>query len=625
MSVGLGERGFVVDPITFSVVLNRFDSIAKEMTLTLEFTAWTSILALAKDFSCAIYDRDARQVTMSEALPMHMSSLSIVLKEIARTFEGDIGEGDVIACNDPYRGNTHIGDLVTACPVFWEGELLFWAVTKGHQLDCGAFIASSVTPSSKNVWQEGITIPPVKLYEAGVQRRDLVDLYLSNVRYRELLYGDLLAQLGSIWKGQERLHELCGEHGAGVVMAYVDEIIDYADRRAAEAIRAMPDGVYEAEGWIDSDGFDRTDLPVRVSVTIADDRVKVDYAGSAPQAAGGVNGSFATMNGAGAVPVLMCLDPDIPHNEGCISHVEVSAEEGSICWAKFPASTSCATIVPSDMMQDVVNKALAYAIPDLVAAGTPRCANYPVLASTGSHTGEPWGAFMFNNGGGSGAANAADGWPLIGTTSASGGLKSLSVEQIELIYPILVEHWQLEPESMGYGHAIGGPGNRFVMRPRADPLSVVEYGDGRSNPPHGVLGGTPGFGGGAYVENRTTGKRRFVSATGEILVEMDEVWVGVSSGGGGYGDPLQRDPHTVAENVRDGLISRETAKTVFGVSLTTSLEPQIHQDETEALRAQIHDQRDEPPTITPTKPNAATWLQEHMTENDEYLLNPQIG
>ena len=170
VSVGLGERGFVVDPITFSVVLNRFDSIAKEMTLTLEFTAWTSILALAKDFSCAIYDRDARQVTMSEALPMHMSSLSIVLKEIARTFEGDIGEGDVIACNDPYRGNTHIGDLVTACPVFWEGELLFWAVTKGHQLDCGAFIASSVTPSSKNVWQEGITIPPVKLYEAGVQR-----------------------------------------------------------------------------------------------------------------------------------------------------------------------------------------------------------------------------------------------------------------------------------------------------------------------------------------------------------------------------------------------------------------------------------------------------------------------
>ena len=189
VSVGLGERGFVVDPITFSVVLNRFDSIAKEMTLTLEFTAWTSILALAKDFSCAIYDRDARQVTMSEALPMHMSSLSIVLNEIARTFEGDIGEGDVIACNDPYRGNTHIGDLVTACPVFWEGELLFWAVTKGHQLDCGAFIASSVTPSSKNVWQEGITIPPVKLYEAGVQRADLVDLYLSNVRYRSCCMG----------------------------------------------------------------------------------------------------------------------------------------------------------------------------------------------------------------------------------------------------------------------------------------------------------------------------------------------------------------------------------------------------------------------------------------------------
>ena len=232
---------------------------------------------------------------------------------------------------------------------------------------------------------------------------------------------------------------------------------------------------------------------------------------------------------------------------------------------------------------------------------------------------------MFNNNGGGAPAKGTDGWPLIGTSSASGGLKSLSVEQIELIYPILVEEWQIEPESMGYGTAIGGPGNRFVVRPRHGPLSTVEFGDGRANPPHGVLGGTPGFGGGAYVENRTTGARRFVSATGEILVEMDEVWVGVSSGGGGYGDPLQRDPHTVAHDVRDGLITHHTAETVFGVKLTTDLEPEIDHGETTALRNQIRAERDDLPIISPTTPNAATWLQHHITPNDQYLLNPQIG
>jgi N-methylhydantoinase B len=613
------------DPITFSVILNRFDSIAKEMTLTLEYTAWTSILALARDFSCAIYDRDARQITMSEALPMHTSSLSIALVEIARTFAGDISEGDVIACNDPYRGNTHIGDLVTACPVFWEGEFLFWAVTKGHQLDCGAFIPSSVTPSSKNVWQEGITIPPIKLYEAGRERSDVIDLYLSNIRYRDLLLGDLLAQLGSIGKGKARLQELCAEYGGDVVRGYVDELIDYADRLTADSIRAMPDGTYKAEGWIDSDGFDQTDLPIKVQVTIEGEEIRIDYSGSASQAAGGVNGSLATMKAAGAVPVLMCLDPDIPHNEGCLKHIDVTAEEGSICWAKFPASTSCATIVPSDMMQDVVNKALAYAVPDLVAAGTPRCANIPVFSGVDERSGQPWGAMIFNNNGGGAAARNTDGWPLIGTPSASGGLKSLSIEQMELLYPMLIEQWEVDTNSSGLGASIGGAGTRFAVRPTHGPLIAVEFGDGRANPCHGVLGGTAGSGGGAYIESRATGKRRFVSATGEIEVGRDDLWVGVSSGGGGYGDPLERAPAAVAVDVRDGIIDRSVAEHVFGVVLDEGLVPLVREADTTALRQRLREQRGQLPIIVPTQARASRWLEEHMTEGDEYLLNPSIG
>ena len=249
------------DPITFSVVFNRLQSIANEMTLTLEHTAWTSILALARDFSCAIYDAVPRQIAMYDALPIHTTSQHIVLSEIARTFADEIEEGDIFACNDPYRGNTHVGDLVTACPVFVGGRHLFWTVTKGHQMDTGAFVPSSVTASARNVWQEGLTIPPIKLYERGKPRADVIDLYLSNMRYRDLLRGDLLAQLGSIEKGRERLVELCKEYGADEVMRYVDAIVDYADRRMAEEIRAMPDGTYEGEGWIDTDGVDTSGHP----------------------------------------------------------------------------------------------------------------------------------------------------------------------------------------------------------------------------------------------------------------------------------------------------------------------------------------------------------------------------
>ncbi|MBL8581426.1 MAG: hydantoinase B/oxoprolinase family protein, partial [Rhizobiaceae bacterium] len=250
MSKATPATGF--DPITFSVILNRFHSIAYEMTLTLERSAWTSILALCRDFSCAVYDAKSRQLAMEDALPIHTTSLGLVLAEISRTFGEDILDGDVFLCNDPFRFNTHIGDLVTAAPVFVDGVHRFWSVTKGHQMDVGAFVPSSVTADARNVYQEGLTIPPIKLFEAGRERKDITDLYLSNMRFRDALHGDLMAQLGSIEKGKQRLIELCAEFGAEEVLRYTDAIIDYADRRMSEEIRRMPDGVYYAEGWIDT-------------------------------------------------------------------------------------------------------------------------------------------------------------------------------------------------------------------------------------------------------------------------------------------------------------------------------------------------------------------------------------
>ena len=484
-----------LDPVTFSVVLHQLDSIVDEMTITMEKTAYTSIIALARDYTCAIYDSVPRQICMFEGLPIHANSMHLVLEEIARTFEGDICDGDVFACNHPFRQNTHVGDLVTAVPVFVDDRHAFWSVTKGHQQDVGAFIPSSIAVPARDVWQEGLHIPPIKIHEAGLPREDVIDLYLANVRYPELLTGDLLAQLASIERGRLRLLDLVREHGLEEVERYVDAIIDYADRRMSEQIRAMPDGEYRGEAWVDSDGAEALDVPVKACVTIDGPSVKVDFDGSGPQSPRGVNGSEACLQAATAIPFMNMVDADIPKNHGCIRHIEATAPEGTICKAKYPASTTSATITPANQIYDSIQKAMVEATPDRVVAGGAPSNNQPDFSGVDQTTGRAWGVLFFNNMGGQGAAKGVDGWPIWGSATGMGGLKSLSIEELELLYPMDILQMEIEQDSVGFGTWLGGPGNRLAARPTRGPMECTSFGSGYRNPPHGVLGGMPGVGG----------------------------------------------------------------------------------------------------------------------------------
>ena len=622
--IAAAESGRPIDPITFSVLLNRFKAIAQEMTLTLEYTAWTSILALARDFSCAIFDGDARQVCMADALPIHTNSMHVVLREMAREFENDINEGDVIVCNDPYSGNTHVGDVVTACPVFHEGRHLFWSVTKGHQLDVGAYIPTSTAATAKDVWQEGLTIPPVKFYDRGKPRHDVIRFYLANLRYKDLLYGDLMAQLGSIWTGRRRLQEIAAQYGARELKQYIDAILDYADRRMLDEISKMPKGEFVGETWMDSDGQGNKDIYIRATVRIGQDKVEVDYSGSAPQTPGGTNASYGVMQAAAGVPVLCCIDPTIPHNDGCLRHIVGVAPEGSVCNARYPGSTAVATIVPGDPMQDAVWKALTKALPDRVAAGFGRIHCVPFFSGVDrrDEVQQDWGCMLFNGASGGGAAPHADGWPLMMTLAASGGLKTLSVEMSEMLYPMLIERMEVEPGSMGHGKNIGGAGVNIAVRSLSGPMECHLFGDGASNPPHGVLGGTPGIGGGNFKENRNTGARTYCSAKGHLTIAEEETWVGVSSGGGGYGDPLERSAEQVARDVRNGIVKAETAHEIYGVVLK-SPKCEVDSAATDELRARIRKSRGALPLLTPEGPAASTWLEENMRPGDEFLLDPQ--
>jgi N-methylhydantoinase B len=612
----LATAGPVVDPITFSVILNRLNSIAKEMTIALENAAMTSIIGLCRDYSCVIYDGHARQVAMVDAIPIHTNSMHLVLGHIVSDFADDIAEGDVFMCNYPYSGGTHIGDLVTACPVYFEGEHVFWAAAKGHQLDVGAPVPTSANPFAQNVWQEGIQIPPVKIYQAGSERRDVVNFYLTNLRWRQALHGDLMAQLGSIWTAERRLHELCTEFGVESVKTYVNELIAYAARRTKDAIQEIPNGVYRGEGWLDAD-LDRRDLPIRCRVTVSDESVEVDFAGSAPQSRGSSNATNAVLQAAGGIPVIMTLDPDIPHNEGCLRCVTVSAPLGSICNAEYPAATAAATTLPGDVMQDAVCRALAHAIPDKIRAGSAHWSNIPVCSGTDPRNGEPWGHAVLNGGSGGGAAHGADGWPLITTNAAHGGLKTASVEHTELLYPLHIEDWEIEPGSMGLGEYIGGPGVRVTVLPTGADVEMVFVCDGLTNPPFGLCGGSPGRGGGSFVVG-SDGRRYFLPSTPHFTLSPGEAWVGVSTGGGGCGDPLDRSVDRVREDVRDGLYSRDLAAEIYGVVLSDEADPVIDEEATVTRRRLLQRQRDrEPlPVVVPTRPRASSWTTDTMRDGD---------
>ena len=616
--------GDSLDPITFSVILNRFNTIASEMTLTMEKTAWSSVIALARDFSCAIYDAKARQICMMDAIPVHTNSMHVVLREIVRVFEGNIHDGDVIVCNDAYSGNTHVGDFVTACPVFHKGKLMFWSMTKGHQLDCGAYVPTSVPASAKNVWQEGLQLPPIKFFEKGKRREDVVRMYLANLRYQELLYGDLMAQLGSIWTGKRRLVELAAQYGNDKTEQYIEAIFDYADRRMADEIRAMPDGDYDGISWLDTDGQGGTDIVIKARVSIRDDHVHVNYAGSAPQTPGGNNSSYAVMQASAGVPVMLAIDPSIPRNDGCLRHISAEASLGSVCNAKYPASTALATIGPGDTMQEAVWKALAHAVPERVMGGNGKDSNLPMFSGKDSRGKKEidWGCMFFNGGPAGGATAVVDGWPLIITSGGMGGLKIASVELSEMLYPFRIDRQEIGTDSMGHGEHLGGPGVEIQITPTSGAMECNLFGEGQSNPPHGVSGGTQAIGGGSYKENLKTGKRTYCSSKGRIVIEEDDIWVGYSSGGGGYGNALKRDPELVLESILEGLVSVACAKKYYGVVLNKA-GTAVNYSKTKLLRKKRGPGRASGEVTTPNTPGAADWAQRRLRPGDEYLIDPQ--
>ena len=620
VSSGLGEQ---VDPATFSVITGAYQTIAKEMVISLERSAWTPIISQCRDFSVTICDGDFNLIAVpDETLPVQAMSMHRAVKNTAAFFEGDIYDGDVLLCNLAYLGNTHIGEPLLASPVFADGELLFWAAARGHVADIGTPAYLPSYPYAKDVYNEGLKISPIKLYERGQLRRDVLELYLTNLRARPLSHGDLMAHVAATWRGKERLLELLDVYGPDTARLYARELLDYTERRVGDEIRKMRPGTYYGEDWLDSNNYGTKDIPVRAKLTIDEDRWIVDLSDNPPQMIGPLN---ATLEGATEAAVVgslaFCVDPEIPKNEGFHRRVEILSPAGTILSAQHPFSTQEATMGAAEMLYRALLRAAAGARPEMAAAGSTliQFSTYIGVDERGSKP-KLWSYANFNECGGGGGAFGTDGNPCMMEMGVAGGMKFISIEMEEWLYPVLVEQCEIYEDSQGAGRWRGAPG--VITRVRgyeSGPMEIYTYSWGHNNLSHGTLGGRPGIGGTVFIrdpENPET--RTFFSGFGNFRLPPGWEYVVIASGGGGYGDPLERDSDLVGADVRDGVVSDGAARDEYGVVLVSGAD-RVDGDATEELRGSMPSARGELPLVSPTGPGTSTLRRSLMGERDEYI------
>ena len=535
------------DPITHSVVAHRLESIAREMADVMIRTSMSQILNSSRDFSTAILDADAQLVAQGEGIPVHISALPPAVEAVTAYFGEDIDEGDLFILNDPYFGGSHLPDITAIYPVFRDGSLLFFAVNRAHHSDIGGGTHGGYNPSASELYHEGLRIPPVRLYESGRPREDLLQMLAVNVRHAENFLGDLHAQIGSVQIAARRLQVLLDDYGAGGLMASVEAILNGAERRIRQLIGGWPDGVYFGETLLDDDGFDAVSIPIRAKVSIRDDTMTIDLSESSPQVTGFINSAYANTRSLAHVAIMYMAPSDVPKNEGSMRPVKVIAPRGLIVNPNPPAPVCMSTNHCGEEIVEAVFKALAPVAPDAVNAGFSRRLRFAITGRN-PRTGNRFIWHFFFGRGGGGASRGYDGWSCVGEVNVAGAIRSPSVEITEERFPFKIVRNDLRPGSGGDGTWRGGLGAIFEMVYEGnEPAKLNMAGDGVINPPFGLFGGEPGLPHRYKVVSK--GRERMLkSKETEVPIMPGDHIVAMSSGGGGYGSP---DSRAAASRSRD--------------------------------------------------------------------------
>jgi N-methylhydantoinase B/oxoprolinase/acetone carboxylase alpha subunit len=503
-------------------------SIAEEMGVVLRRTSYSANIKERRDYSCAIYDSRGETVAMGDHMPVHLGAMPLSVRAAREAF--DLAPGDVALLNDPFRGGTHLPDITAVAPVYirTSREPSFFLANRAHHADVGGMSPGSM-PMAREIYQEGLRIPPVKIQRAGKLDRDLWNLLLANVRTPQEREGDLMAQLASIQRGAARLSELVEKYGLARVQANMLGLEDYSERMMRAAIRALPPGVYRFEDQLDDDGVVRAPLKIRVAISIRGDSAVVDFSGSAPQAAGSVNANYAVTLAA-VMYVFRCLmKEDVPFTSGILRPIRVIAPEGTVVNARPPAAMAAGNVETSQRVTDVVLGALARAAPKLIPAASSGTMNNLSFGGRDPKTQAPF-AYYETIAGGMGAS--ARGGGLSATHTHMTNSWNTPVEAFEHQFPVRVEAYRIRRGSGGGGRYLGGDGIVRELRFLA-PAEITILSDRRERGPWGLAGGLPGKPGRNTLirgrrEIRLPGKTRVEVRPGDLLrIE--------TPGGGGWG------------------------------------------------------------------------------------------
>jgi len=545
------------DPVTVSVVQHRLLAIVEEMGEAMLRTSYSQILNSSRDFSTAICDLDGRLIAQAEHVPIHVGALPYAAKAMTEFFQGDIHKGDVFLLNDPYHGGNHLPDLTAFVPVFEEDEPRFWSINRAHQSDIGGATHGAYNASATDIWQEGIRITPLKLYDRSELRRDVMQMIATNVRHPRDFRGDLAAMIGSAHVGERRLLALAEEFGWEMTHAAIEAVLDGAERQTRAVIAEWRDGVYHGEALLDDDGRGNEDIHIRATVTKAGSDLIIDLTDSHEQVTSFINSSYPNMYSSVVVALSYLIDPDTPKNDGTFRPVTVIAKEGTVVWARPGAPVTLATNHCGQEIIEAIIKALAPACPERAMAGWGRRFRIAIQGKDPRYGDKPFIWHFFQARPGGGASSAGDGWPGGGEWQAAGGIKFGSLEVTEVRFPLFFKTHEFRPDSGGAGQYRGGPGGIVEMVVETEEPAVGNTaGDGVRHGACGILGGEDGLPHRYLLYSGNQEPRAIKTKETGMVIRPGDRLVLESGGGGGWGDPARRDALATAEDVENGFVSR---------------------------------------------------------------------
>jgi N-methylhydantoinase B len=551
-----------VDPITFEVVNNALVGVAEQMAATILRTSYSTVIREMLDYSTAMFDVEGRIIAQSCRIPIHLNSMSRSLRTtLDESFPLETWKpGDIIITNDPYRGGQHLPDVQTFMPVFAGRKIVAICGTLGHHLDIGGMRPGSYAGDADEIYQEGLRIPPIKIFNQGKLDPHLFSLIEANIRQPEKTLGDLRAQTAALEIGRDGILELVERYGAPMLRACMDEAVAASEARLRQKLRELPEGTYEGVYYVDDDGVIDEPIKIVTKVTIADGGIHVDFTGTDPQRRSPINATISSCESATYFAILSILDPTIPANYGVYKPITITAPEGTVVNAMPPAPVVGRNAITHTIV-NALTLALSQVVPERITAAYYGMSNVHILSGNGGSDRRGWIFFDIEVGGG-GARKTKDGLDCY--SQGIHNLANTPIEMVETTYPLRFTRYEFLPDTGGAGEYRGGLGVRRDIEFLDENGSVNTQFDKFKVAPFGLFGGKPGATGRLVLNPDGPAAVELPSKTVNRRLRRGDVFSMWTQGGGGYGDPARRDSRAIERDLREGKMSSAARDRDYG-------------------------------------------------------------